>query len=209
MLWKEGVLLVKRKPFECGTFEDKETAERYNEETKKRMKYLSRSFVSMTKKWGIVDGKVLDIGTGTGLLAIELAKKIPDVEVIGLDLSDVALKVARKNLQEIEHPFKVSFEKGDAEDTPFEDDRFDLVVSSNTLHLIKNPVRMFDEIQRVLKPSGKFFISDLRRSLLGMFSKHIRASYSPREIKEMLRRSMLQKWKVKDYFLWLSILTKE
>jgi len=63
--------LVKRKPFECGTFEDKETAERYNEETKKRMKYLSRSFVSMTKKWGMVDSKVLDIGTGTGLLAIE------------------------------------------------------------------------------------------------------------------------------------------
>ena len=201
--------MVKRKPFECGTFEDMETAERYNEETKKRMQYLSRSFVSITKKWGIVDGKVLDIGTGTGLLAIELAKKIPDVEVIGLDLSDVALKVARKNLQEIEQPFKVSFEKGDAEDTPFENCAFDLVVSSNTLHLIKNPVRMFDEIQRVLKPSGKFFISDLRRSLLGMFSKHIRASYSTREVKEMLRRSMLQKWKVKDYFFWLSILTKE
>ncbi len=89
---------MKRKPFECGIFEDIETAERYNEETKNRMRYLSRSFVSIAKKWGITDGKVLDLGTGTGLLAIELAKKIPDVEVIGLDLSDVALEVARKNL---------------------------------------------------------------------------------------------------------------
>jgi len=155
--------LVKRKPFEFGIFEDLESVERYNEETKNRMKYLSRSFVSVAKKWGIVDGQVLDLGMGTGLLAIELAKEIPDVEVIGLDLSGVALEVARKNLQEIEQPLRVSFEKGDVEDIPFSDDTFDLVVSSNTLHLIKNPVSMFNEIQRVLKPEGRFFLSDLRR----------------------------------------------
>ena len=40
------------------------------------------------KDRGITDGKVLDVGTGTGLLSIEFAKEIPDVEVIGLDLSD-------------------------------------------------------------------------------------------------------------------------
>ena len=70
---------MKRKPFEFGIFEDLESVERYNEETKNRMKYLSRSFVSVAKKWGIVDGQVLDLGMGTGLLAIELAKEIPDV----------------------------------------------------------------------------------------------------------------------------------
>jgi ubiquinone/menaquinone biosynthesis C-methylase UbiE len=201
--------LVKRKPFECGIFEDIETAERYNEETKNRMRYLSGSFVSVVKKWGIVDGKVLDLGTGTGLLAIELAKKIQDVEVIGLDLSNVALEVARKNLQEIEHPLKVSFEKGDAEDMSFEDDAFDLVVSSNTLHLIKNPVRMFNEIQRVLKPKGRFFISDLRRSSLGVLSRHIRAAYSPKEVKDLLSQSKLENWEVKDYFFWLNILSEK
>jgi len=201
--------LVKRKPFECGIFEDIETAERYNEETKNRVRYLSRSFVSVVKKWGIIDGKVLDLGTGTGLLAIELAKKIPDVEVIGLDLSDVALEVARKNLQEIEQPLKVSFKNGDAEDMPFEDGTFDLVVSSNTLHLIKHPVRMFNETQRVLKPEGKFFFSDFRRSWLGLLSQHIRAAYSPKEVNDLLSRSKLEHWRVKDYFFWLSILSKK
>ena len=201
--------MVKRKPFECGIFEDIETAERYNEETKNRVRYLSGSFVSVVKKWGIIDGKVLDLGTGTGLLAIELAKKIPDVEVIGLDLSDVALEVARKNLQEIEQPLKVSFKNGDAEDMPFEDGTFDLVVSSNTLHLIKHPVRMFNETQRVLKPEGKFFFSDFRRSWLGLLSQHIRAAYSPKEVNDLLSRSKLEHWRVKDYFFWLSILSKK
>ena len=192
--------MVKRKPFECGIFEDVETAERYNEEAKNRVRYLSGSSASVAKKWGIIDGKVLDLGTGIGLLAIALAKKLPGVEVIGLDVSDVALEVALKNLQESEHPLKVSFEKGDAEDMPFEDGTFDLVVSSNTLHLIKNPVRMFDETQRVLKPEGRFFLSDLRRSWLGVFSRHIRAAYSPKKAKDLLNQSKLKNWKVKDYF---------
>ena len=201
--------MVKRKPFECGIFTDVKTAERYNEETKNRMRYLSGSYVSVAKKWGIVTGKVLDLGTGTGLLAIALAKKIPDGEVIGLDLSDVALEVARKNLQEIEQPLRVSFEKGDAEDMPFEDGTFDLVVSSNTLHLIKNPVRMFNEIHRVLKSEGRFFLSDFRRSWLSVLSRHIRAACSPKEVKDLLSQSKLENWKVKDYFFWLSILSEK
>jgi ubiquinone/menaquinone biosynthesis C-methylase UbiE len=201
--------LLTRKPFACGIFEDIETAERYNEETKTRMRYLSGSFISVAKKWGNVDGKVLDLGTGTGLLAIELAKQLPDVDVVGLDLSDVALEVARKNLQESERPLRVSFEKGDAEDMPFEEGTFDLVISSNTLHLIQNPVRMFNEIQRVLTSEGRFFLSDFRRSWLGVLSRHIRAAYSPKEVKALLSRSTLDHWRVKDYFFWLSILSEK
>ncbi|KON29287.1 hypothetical protein AC480_03400 [miscellaneous Crenarchaeota group archaeon SMTZ1-55] len=199
--------MVKRKPFVCGIFEDIESAARYNEETKNRMRFLSGSFVSIAKQWGIVDGKVLDLGTGTGLLAIELAKTMPDLEVIGLDLSDVALEVARKNLQESEQPLRISFKKGDAEDMPFEEGVFDLVVSSNTLHLIKNPVSMFNEIYRVLKSKDRFFLSDFRRSWLGLFSKHIRAAYSPQEVKDLLSQSKLENWEVRDYFFWLSILS--
>ena len=173
------------------------------------MRNVSKSFVSIAKKWGITDGKVLDVGTGTGLLAIGLAKGIPDVEVIGLDLSDVVLEIARDNVQKSEGPLRVSFEKGDAEDMPFEDGTFDLVTSSNTLHLIKNPIKMFNEIHRVLKPKGRFSISDLRRSWLGILTKHVRASYLPKEVKDLLSQSKLQDWEVKGYFFWLSIFSKE
>jgi ubiquinone/menaquinone biosynthesis C-methylase UbiE len=100
---------------------------------------------------------------------------------------------------------RVSFETGDAEDMPFENDSFDLAISSNTLHLVKNPVRMLDQIQRVLKPKGAFFVSDLRRSWLGILSRHLRASYSPGEVKDLLGRSKLKNWELRNHFFWFSI----
>ena len=201
--------MIKRKPLECGVFEDMETAKRYNKEVRQWMRLVSKSFVSVARKWGLTDGKVLDVGTGTASLAIEFAEGIPGVQVVGLDLSDVILELARDNAQESEVSLRVSFQEGNVEDMPFEDDTFDLVISSDTLHLIKNPIKMFNEIQRVLKPQGGFFISDFRRSWLGIFTEHIRASYSPKEVRDLLSQSKLQNWKVKDYFFWLSIFSEE
>jgi ubiquinone/menaquinone biosynthesis C-methylase UbiE len=200
--------MIKREPLSCGVFEDIDTARRYDRESRARTRSISRSFASVAREWEITDGKVLDVGTGTGWLAIQFAEEIPGVEVIGLDLSDVALELARENARESGVSSRVSFEIGDAEDMPFENDMFDLAISSNTLHLVKNPVRMLDEIQRVLKPGGVFLVSDLRRSWLGILSKHLRASYSPGEVKDVLGQSELKNWELRDYFFWLSISSK-
>jgi ubiquinone/menaquinone biosynthesis C-methylase UbiE len=56
----------------------------------------------------------------------------------------------------------VRFEQGDAADMPFQDDSFDLIVSSGSLHHWDKPARIFNEIHRVLKPSGSALIVDLR-----------------------------------------------
>ena len=199
---------MKRRPLEHGVFEDIEVARRYDREAGVWARYVSKSFVSVVKRWGVSSGRVLDVGTGTGMLAIEFAKGIPTVEVVGLDLSDVALELARDNAQRSRVSSRVSFEKGDAEDMPFEDDTFDLVISGNTLHLLKNPVRMFNEIQRVLKPGGRFLVSDFRRSWLGILTEHVRSAYSAEEVRDLLRQSELQDWKVKDSFFWLSVLSE-
>jgi ubiquinone/menaquinone biosynthesis C-methylase UbiE len=195
-----------RRPLEHGVLEGIEMAKRYDQETRGWMRYVSKSFISMVKAWETTSGKVLDVGTGTGRLAIELARGLPGLQVVGLDLSDAALGLARDHVEKDEVPLAVSFEKGDAQDMPFGDGTFDLVISSNTLHLVNNPVEMFDEIDRVLKPDGRFLLSDLRRSWLGVLTEHIRAAYSPREIEDLLSQSHLQNWKVKDSFFWLSIL---
>jgi ubiquinone/menaquinone biosynthesis C-methylase UbiE len=200
--------MIKRKPLEHGIFEDVDTARKYNKEVGGYMRLVSRSFLSVARKWGITDGRVLDVGTGTGAIAIVFAQALPGVQAVGLDLSDVALNLAGDNARKSEIPHRITFEKGDAQDMPFEENTFDLVVSSNTLHLIKNPVKMFDEVHRVLKPQGKFFISDFRRSWLVILSNHFRASYSPKEARDLLRQSNLQNWQVKDYLFWLSISSK-
>jgi ubiquinone/menaquinone biosynthesis C-methylase UbiE len=199
---------MKRVPVEQGVFEDIEVARRYDKEARMWMRYVAKSFVSLAKKWEITSGKALDVGTGTGLLAIELAKGIRGLEIIGLDLSDVVLELARDNARESEVTSRVTFECGNAEDMPFEDGTFDLVISSNTLHLLENPIRMFNEIQRVLQPTGRFFISDFRRSWLGILTKHIRASYSPQELEDLSGQSKLRNWEVKDRFLWLNVVSK-
>jgi ubiquinone/menaquinone biosynthesis C-methylase UbiE len=202
------ITLIKRKTLECGVFEDIETARRYDKETRKWTRNTSKTFVSMVKKWQMNEGKVLDMGTATGRLAIEFIKKIPSMEVIGLDLAEVALGVARENAQKSEITLKISFKKGDAEDMPFEDNIFDLVISNNTLHLIKNPLKMFNEVHRVLKPTGRFIITDFKRSWLGIFWNHIRASYSLKEVTDLLNQSNLQEWEVKESLLSLNIHSK-
>jgi len=200
--------MIKREPLERGVFEDMEMAKRYDKEIGPWMRMVSRNFLSVARKWGLTDGKVLDVGTGTGLLATGFAQGIPGVRVVGLDLSDVVLELARDNAQKSGVSLRVSFERGNAEDMPFEDDSFDLVISSNTLHLIERPIRMFNEIDRVLKPRGRILMSDFRRSWLGIFTEHLRASYSPREARDLLGQSNLRNCRVKDSFFWLSILSE-
>lgn len=201
--------MMQRKPLECGVFEDAEAARRYDREARTRMQNLSKSFVHFARRWGITNGQVLDVGTGTGRLAVEFAKLVPGVKVVGLDLSEVALQLAQENIPSGDVSLRVSFKMGNAEDIPFEDDTFDLVISSNTLHLVKNPVRMFNEVHRVLKPQGRFLISDLRRSWLGVLTEHIRACYTPQEVRDLLSQSRLRDWTIQDSFLWLSICSED
>jgi ubiquinone/menaquinone biosynthesis C-methylase UbiE len=201
-------LVVKRRPLEHGVFEDTEVARRYDREIRMWSLYTSKSFVSAVKRWGISSGKALDVGTGTGWLAIGFAQGLHGVRVVGLDFSDVVLELARDNAQKSGVSSRVSFEEGNAQDMPFEDDTFDLVISGNTLHLLKNPVRMFNEIQRVLRPGGRFLVSDFRRSWLGILTEHVRSAYSAEEVRDLLRQSELQNWKVKDSFFWLSVLSE-
>jgi ubiquinone/menaquinone biosynthesis C-methylase UbiE len=200
--------MISRQPLEHGVFEDEEAVRRYAQGINYWMPRIARSFAAIITGWQIGKGTVLDLGSGTGILSVELAKAFPELEFVGLDLSEAAVSVASEQAAESTVAARVSFEQGDAEDMPFEDASFDLVVSSNTLHLLKKPVRVFDETQRVLSPSGKFIISDFRRSWLGYLTQHIRAAYSTREIAELLGQSKLENWAVKDGLLWLTVLSR-
>lgn len=198
-----------RKPISSGVFKDIGEAEHYDRESAMWMRNVVKGFASAAKGWGVTSGKILDIGSGSGLRTIELARMLPGVQLIGLDLSEPVLDRARQNARDGGVADRVSFKKGDAEHIPFDDGTFDMVICLSTLHLLSDPVKLFDETQRVLKPEGKFYIRDYRRTWMGLLSPHIRACYTPREVKKLLKQSKLQNWKVKGGIFWLNILTRD
>lgn len=108
-------------------------------------------------------GKILDIGTGPGYLPIEIAKMAPDVDIVGIDLSRRLVAIARKNARDAGVSDRVHFRRGDGNRLEFEDETFDMVISTGSLHAWKDPVRVLDECYRVLKPGGKALIYDPAR----------------------------------------------
>ena len=100
--------------------------------------------------------KVVDVGTGPGIVAFHLAELGHDVT--GVDLSEEMLKNARENAARFNLP--VEFRHGDAENLPFEDESFDAVVNRHVLWTLPNPDKAIAEWKRVLKPGGKIVIVD-------------------------------------------------
>ncbi len=111
----------------------------------------------------IKSGTVVDLGSGTGYLAIEIAKRAPGLKVCGIDLSMQMVKIARRHARGIEN---VRFEFGNAASLPFEDDSIDFIVSTGSLHHWNKPDKVFDECCRVLKKDGYGWIYDPCRDAL-------------------------------------------
>jgi ubiquinone/menaquinone biosynthesis C-methylase UbiE len=105
---------------------------------------------------------------------------------------------------------------------PFEDESFDTVISNGSLHEWENPIRSFNEIYRVLRPGGRYCITDLRRDVHPLkrtlvylstqpkemrpgFITSLNAAYTASEITELLRHSNLCGAKVTDDFFGLCI----
>lgn len=103
-----------------------------------------------------VSGSLLDIGTGPGLLPLEIAGRNPALRITGIDLSDKMIGLANKH----RGPKKVEFLVMDAKALAFPDNSFDMVISTGSLHHWKEPARALNEIRRCLKPGGKAWIYD-------------------------------------------------
>jgi ubiquinone/menaquinone biosynthesis C-methylase UbiE len=103
---------------------------------------------------------VLDVGTGPGLLLVEIARLRPDLQLTGLDLAPDMVETARHNLAGLGD--RATAVVGDVSDLPFEDDSFDLIVSSLSLHHWADPATGGVELTRVLRTGGQVRIYDVR-----------------------------------------------
>jgi arsenite methyltransferase len=103
---------------------------------------------------------VLDIGCGAGVDTTAAALMTgPAGRVVGIDLTSEMLERARENSKKasIEN---ASFQEGSAEDLPFPDTSFDVVVSNGVFNLVPDKLKALREVFRVLKPSGRFMLAD-------------------------------------------------
>lgn len=113
-----------------------------------------------TRKWRVIkemikgtSSRVLDIGCASGWLTARVTQILPEAEVTGLDISQKMIKYAKTK-----HP-EIVFICADAHKLPFPDESFDLIICTETLEHVVDPLRVLMEIRRCLSPNGQAVIS--------------------------------------------------
>jgi ubiquinone/menaquinone biosynthesis C-methylase UbiE len=173
-------------------------------------------------KNGVSEGHALEIGHGPGYLGLEWLKNTKNTRLTGLDISPNMTALAKQNAREYGLEQHTEYLGGNGECLPFPDNSFDMVFANGSLHEWANPEGTFNEIWRVLKPNGKYFITDMRRDMSflsrlflwlavkpasihpGLISS-INASYTLAELGSLARKTALKGCNIKKSFIGLNM----
>jgi arsenite methyltransferase len=153
------------RPMEPTETELLENQERFLERTEIFLKHgfdRQRAISFVIDNADPVEEPVLDIGTGKGLAAIEIARR--GFPVTSVDISEEELQVAFLNARAANVDSQIRFHIGDANKLPFEDRHFQLVTMVNVLHHLDEFTGTFREVSRVLTPGGRFVVADFTES---------------------------------------------
>jgi ubiquinone/menaquinone biosynthesis C-methylase UbiE len=120
--------------------------------------YLSRTLTFLKSQLDLRAGMtILDVGCGTGQLEWLVLRERGNQRIVGVDVSEGMLEVARTKCQAFPN---VSFRHADAMALPFTDQEFDIVVSASALHYFVQPEGSLVEMRRVVKSEGSVVILD-------------------------------------------------
>lgn len=102
---------------------------------------------------------LLDVGCGPGNITADLASRLGDGPVIGIDLSEEVIELASSQYDTVTNP-NLSFEVGNVYEVDYLDDHFDVVYAHQVLQHLSRPVDALQEMKRVLKPGGTLAVRD-------------------------------------------------
>ena len=109
--------------------------------------------------------EVLDIGTGTAQIPLLMLARNPALKILAVDLAGEMIRLGIEKVIKAGFAAQCRLEKQDAKALRAPSRNYDLVLCNSTAHHIPNPVEMFREIARVVKPDGAIIIRDLIRPL--------------------------------------------
>lgn len=160
--------------------------------------------------FGPLKGWLLDLGTGPGCIPLKIARRSPELRVVGVDRSLPMVQEARRAAAREKLDGRAFFMLTDAARLSFRSAFFDAVISNSLLHHLPDPVAVFNEMARVAKPEGLVLLRDLRRpsrlafplyvrwhgrhysgTMRKLYGDSVRAAYTARELGELLQGSAL------------------
>jgi len=190
---------------------------------------LHNKVVKQLKKMN-PSGKLVDIGCGAGNVLVKIAKVLPHLDLHGVDMSIEILELARNKAKNEGVKNRIEFKPGSGENLPFEDNSLDFIISTLSLHHWLDPLRVFNEIERVLKEDGVFLVFDFRRDARKFFHGFLKfvtkvivpkplkrinepygsisAAYTPTEFRTILEKTRFKNIHFKGYYAWMLISNK-
>jgi len=115
------------------------------------------------------ESRVLDLCSGTGDVALQIARTAGPARVVATDFTPEMLAVARQKAESYHGPTELAFEHADAQDLPFGDTSFDVVTVAFGVRNLPDRAANFAEAYRVLKPGGRYVILEFSRPRFAPF----------------------------------------
>ncbi|MHA1670419.1 MAG: class I SAM-dependent methyltransferase [Promethearchaeota archaeon] len=150
-------------------------------------KIIRSRVVSRIKKCN-PQGTLVDVGCGSGRLLFQIAKKIENIELVGIEVAREMIEIAKFNLKELSLDKEINLKKGSAEKLPLSDNSVNFIVSTFSLHHWTRPTKAYSEFFRVLKSGGTLLLFDFRRDsrkLCHWFLKFITKVIVPKALKKV------------------------